>query len=225
MNRWIAPAAAGLVALAGAGWYLAAPAGQGGAAGLPLIPAANAQSAEVDTSVVTEMVLGAEDAPVEVIEYSSFTCPHCATFHNGGVYDRLKADYIDEGLVRWTYREVYFDKYGMWASMIARCGGEESFFGIVDMIYDTQDDWARAGSDADIAGELRRLALMAGLESDEVEACLTDGDRLRALVEWYRGNAEEHGIESTPSFVIDGRTYNNMSYAEFAEILDDRIDE
>ena len=86
------------------------------------------------------MTLGAEDAPVEVIEYASFTCPHCANFHET-VFDQLKANYIDTGKVKFTYREVYFDKYGMWASLIARCGDDpDRFFGITDMLYSTQDE-------------------------------------------------------------------------------------
>lgn len=196
-------------------------------ADLALPGAANAQGAEADGAdlsvTVQEMVLGAEDAPVEVIEYASFTCPHCASFH-ADVFEEIKENYVDTGKVRFVYREVYFDKYGMWASLVARCGGnQDRFFGITDMIYDTQSDWARAGSDAAIAEGLRKIGRIAGLGNDELEACLTDGDKLRALVEWYQGNAEEDEISSTPSFVIDGELYSNMNYGDFAEILDAKL--
>ena len=97
------------------------------------------------------------DAPVEVVEYASFTCPHCANFHDT-VYDQLKANYIDTGKIKFTYREVYFDKYGMWGSMIARCEPTR-FFGISDLLYDEQADWARAGSDGAIADALRKIGL------------------------------------------------------------------
>jgi protein-disulfide isomerase len=60
---------------------------------------------------VKDFSLGPADAKVEVIEYASFTCPHCAAFH-ADVYPKLKADYIDTGKIKFTYREVYFDKYG-----------------------------------------------------------------------------------------------------------------
>jgi protein-disulfide isomerase len=223
MKRSIS-AAALAVAILGGGWWFA---GQGSGTGpqIALPGAAVAQeSAEIDISTVTEMTQGDADAPVEVIEYASYTCPHCATFHQN-VYPQLKEDYVDTGKVKFTYREVYFDKYGMWASLVARCGGEERFFGITDMIYDTQSEWSRAGSDAAIAEELRKIGRMAGLDGDRLESCLTDSTKLRTLVEWYRENAEEHGIRATPSFVIDGETYSNMGYAEFAEILDERLGE
>ena len=210
MTRTVLTAALALAVLMGAG-----PA--------PLQPAALAAQ-EAEAPAVVEMTKGDPEAPVEVIEYASYTCPHCATFHQN-VLPQLEEDYIDPGRVHFTYREVYFDKYGMWASMIARCGGAERFFGITDLIYDAQSDWARAGSDMAVAGELRRIARLAGLGEEQVEACLSDADKLRSLVAWYQENAEEHGIQSTPSFVIDGETYQNMSYAEFTEVLDEALGE
>jgi protein-disulfide isomerase len=211
--------------VAGAGWWVAGTTGQaptinGQAIALP--GAANAQESAAADVTIQEMVLGAEDAPVEIIEYASFTCPHCATFHKG-VFKDLKADYIDTGKVKFTYREVYFDRYGLWGSLVARCGGEDRFYGIAEMIYDTQGEWSRAGSEAAIADELRKIGRIAGLENDQLEACLSNGDKARGLIEWYQANAEEHGISSTPSFVIDGTTYSNMSYGEFQEIIDDKL--
>ena len=79
--------------------------------------AASAEEASEEIKPIAEMVQGDLNAPIEIIEYASFTCPHCATFH-ADVYPKLKINYIDKGLVRFVYREVYFDKYGMWASMI-----------------------------------------------------------------------------------------------------------
>ena len=94
---------------------------------------------DVDTSGITEMVHGRCERAVTMIEYASFTCPHCATFHNGP-FKQLKADYIDTGKVKFIYREVYFDRPGLWASMVARCGGQEKFFGIADLIYKGQSN-------------------------------------------------------------------------------------
>ena len=69
----------------------------------------------------TDHVLGDPKAPITLIEYASFTCPHCANFHAKN-FAKLKSEYIDTGKVNFTYREVYFDRYGLWAAMIARCG-------------------------------------------------------------------------------------------------------
>lgn len=186
----------------------------------PFAGAANAQEAgEIDTSSIVEMTLGAEDAPVTIIEYASYTCPHCATFH-AGPYKQLKADYIDTGKVKFIYREVYFDRFGLWASMVARCAGPDRFFGVTDLIYEGQSSWTRAGGPTEIVDELRKIGRLAGLESEQLEACLQDGQKAQTLVAWYQENAEEHGIDSTPSFIVNGRKVSNQSYADFAALIE-----
>lgn len=177
---------------------------------------------DVDTSLVQEMALGDADAPVTVIEYASFTCPHCATFHQT-VFQELKENYVDTGKVRFIYRDVYFDRPGLWAAMVARCAGPERFFGLTSELYRQQAQWARQESAADIAQQLRRIGLTAGLEADAIEACLSDEEKARAMTAVWEANAAEHGIRSTPSFVINGTTYSNMSYDDFAALIDDEI--
>jgi protein-disulfide isomerase len=220
----ILPAAALAAIVAGGGWWFTKSQPAPGMTELNQITQAASDGAgEVDMSQVVEMTMGAVDAPVEVVEYASYTCPHCASFHQS-VFKQIKENYIDTGKVRFTYREVYFDKYGMWASLIARCD-ESKFFGITDLIYKGQADWARAGSDAAIADELRKIGLLAGLGADQLDQCLSDGDKLRALVTWYQENATKDGIRSTPSFVIDGQIVSNMSYADFSAELDKRLNQ
>jgi len=193
---------------------------------LPLIPQpANAQeAAAADTGElpeVLEMSLGDPDAPVQMIEYASFTCPHCRTFHENSL-PRLKADYIETGQVHFISREVYFDRFGLWAGLVARCAGPERYFGIVDMIYAQQSEWTR-GAPAEVAGNLRRIGLTAGLTNEMLDQCMTDAAMAQAMVETYEGFREEHDISGTPSFVIDGEMYSNMSYEDLSAILDERI--
>ena len=67
-----------------------------------------------------DMIIGRDSAKVTVVEYASFTCPHCATFHRE-VFPKLKEEYLDTGKVKFIYREVYFDAPGLWAGLLARC--------------------------------------------------------------------------------------------------------
>ena len=183
----------------------------------------SAEEVSEEIKPIAEMVQGDEDAPIEMIEYASFTCPHCATFH-ADVYPELKVNYIDKGLVKFIYREVYFDKYGMWASMIARCAGPDKFFGMTDQIYRKQSVWARAESDVAIVTELRKIGLLAGLDETQLGQCLQDGVKLRALVEWYSENAKRDEIKSTPTLVINGEKHSNQSYEKLTEILDEILE-
>lgn len=190
----------------------------------PSIGELNAQEAgEIDTSRVLEMSMGDADAPVTVIEYASFTCPHCRSFHENA-FGPLKANYIDTGKVRFIYREVYFDKFGLWAAMVARCGGEMRYFGIADLLYEQQPEWiSRDQSEAQIVENLRAIGRTAGISDDELDACLSDGDMAQAMVAVYQQNAEADDISSTPSFVIDGTKHANMSYEDMSAILDEKL--
>ncbi|MCJ7871074.1 DsbA family protein [Marinovum sp. 2_MG-2023] len=221
MKRLIPAALLAIVLVAGGGWWLM---NQG--AGQSAVPAgaldAQESAEDVDTSSIIEMVQGAADAPVTVIEYASYTCPHCANFH-ANQYKDLKSDYIDTGKVKFIFREVYFDRYGLWASMVARCGGTERFFGITDLIFKGQQSWVSAGEPAAIVEELRKIGRLAGLNNDQLESCLQDADQAQTLVAWYQKNGEADEITGTPSFIIDGEKYSNMPWNEFKSVLDEKL--
>lgn len=225
MTKLLPVAALAVALAAGGGWLFLQQTAAPSDTQTRLLGSAAAQDAEVDTSTVIEMVQGDPEASVEVIEYASYTCPHCASFH-ANQYQQLKENYIDPGLIRFVYREIYFDRPGLWASMIARCGGELRFFGITNMIYEQQSEWLAGGQDPNLIVEnLRRIGLTAGLSAEQIDACMQDGENAQNLVAWFEQNAEAHGVRSTPSFVIDGELYSNMSYDDFAALLDEKLAE
>ncbi|MGR3616923.1 MAG: DsbA family protein [Paracoccaceae bacterium] len=191
----------------------------------PLVASAAAQeAAEVDTSTIVEMVQGNPEASVTLIEYASYTCPHCKNFHSE-TYPQLKKDFIDTGKIKFVYREVYFDRYGLWASMIARCAGTpEKFFGITDLIYEQQAEWTRAGGATEIVDALRKIGAVAGVDKDQMEACLQDGTKAQTLVAWYQEHAEADGIESTPSFVLNGTKIANQSYDSLKALIEAELE-
>jgi protein-disulfide isomerase len=186
--------------------------------------AASPLRAEGDAALAPDMELGNPEAKVTLIEYASFTCPHCAAFH-AEVLPRLRADYIDQGLVRFVYREVYFDRYGLWAAMVARCGGPERFFGLADMIYDGQQDWARAGTPADVAEGLRRIGRVAGLDDATLDACLTDQAMAEALVAKFESQTTADEVQSTPTLIINGVKHSNMPYDDLRALIDTALAE
>ncbi|MEO0386327.1 MAG: DsbA family protein [Pseudomonadota bacterium] len=173
---------------------------------------------------VVEMSKGDASAPIEVVEYASFTCPHCASFHTD-VYPQIRANFIETGKVRFVMREVYFDKYGLWAGMLARCGGEMRYFGIVDMIFVEQNRWlAPRPDDRGVIAELFSLGRRAGLTDDQMDACMNDQAFAEALVAEYQRNAEADNVRGTPSFKVNGRMVSNMGYAEFASVLNAELE-
>lgn len=195
------------------------------AALLPLSASAQ-EAAATDTPAVeiTDFSLGSADAPVKITEYASFTCPHCANFH-ANVWPQLKSEYIDTGKVQFTYREVYFDRYGLWAAMVARCGGEMRYFGIVDMLFGQQKEWAASNDPNVVVGNLRTIGKAAGLDDATLDNCLKDGAKAEAMVAHFEKNMEADSVEGTPTFIIDGEKHSNMSFADMKSIIDAKLAE
>ena len=207
------------VALGGYLWQGSAPE----TAGSTLVSTAFAQDADApatdaEPAAVIDMTLGNPDADVTLIEYASFTCIHCANFHNNS-WDQLKADFIDSGKIKFVYREVYFDRFGLWAGMLARCQGPVKYFGIADLLYERRDDWLLK-SDAEIADGLRRIGRIAGMNDETINACLADSAKAKALVAEYQKNKDGDGVESTPSFLINGKNVRNPGYSALKELIE-----
>ena len=106
------------------------------------------------------------------------------------------------------------------AGITARCGdgAEGRYFGIVEILYEQQRDWAGGSSDSQEIGKT------AGLTDADLDTRFTDGDRAQALYALYLQNAEADGVRSTPSLVIDGKLHGNMSYAELKALIDEALD-
>ena len=184
----------------------------------PFFNFALAESNNQDNNKIVSMFLGDKEAPVLVIEYASFTCPHCATFHIE-ILPKLKADYINSGKVLLEYREVYFDGPGLWAGLLARCQGNQKYFPMIDLIYRKQKDWARGNRDEIING-LLSVGRQSGLTDEKSKMCMEDSTLAEKLIEIFKKNTTIDGISSTPSFVINGELKQNMSYDELKKIID-----
>jgi protein-disulfide isomerase len=163
--------------------------------------------------------LGSADAKVKMVEYASFTCPHCAAFHDT-TFKQLKTDYIDTGKVHFTLREVYFDRYGLWAALIARCGGEMKYFGIHDMLFSKQKEWAASEDPMQVVENLKTIGRSAGLEDAAMDACLNDQPTAEALIKQFQTNFEADGVEGTPTLFINGAKHSNMAYDELKAIIE-----
>ena len=174
------------------------------------------------TPEVAEMTIGKDDAPVTLVEYAMFTCPHCAAF-NQEVLPQIKANYIDTGKVKLVFREVYFNKPSLWAAMIARCAPADRYFGIADLIFQRQMDWAAATDENAMVQKLMSIGRQAGMTNDQMNACLNDRAMAEALVASYQKHAADDGVDATPMFLINGVKVDNMPYEELAKKLDEAL--
>lgn len=174
-----------------------------------------------ETGAAAEMVMGADDAPVTVIEYASVTCPHCADFHED-VFPALKEKYIDTGKVKFVFREFPTapQMLSLAGSMIARCAAEKSgpdaYFVVLDALFKTQRTWISESAKS----ELTKIASQAGMDESAFNACLARQDLADVIDRRVREAQDQFSISATPSFVIDGKVEQVRTVEDFETRLD-----
>lgn len=149
-----------------------------------------------------DMAMGApEGAKVTVVEYASVTCPHCAAWQEQ-VWPQFKAKYVDTNKVRYVFRELPTPPANVAVAgfMVARCAGEDKYFDVVHAIMESQEEW-RAGVNP--RDTLFRVGNGAGLSNEQISACITDPENLKAADERARA-AMAAGVSGTPAFFVNG---------------------
>ena len=153
------------------------------------------------------------------MEYASFTCPHCATFHKE-IFPQLREQYIDTGKVKFIYREVYFDAPGLWGGLLARCVGPEKYFGIVDLLYKKQSKWASGSTEKEILNELFSIGRQVGMEDEQINKCMQNKEKSLKMIDAYLENSKIDKITSTPSLVINGKLLKPNNFGDLAVEID-----
>lgn len=195
-------------------------------AALPAIARAQAPAAGADRPAtdaapdprLTPRYLGSEDAKVQVIELFSLTCSHCAAFSRETL-PKVKTELIDTGKVRLQFIDFPLDQLALRAAMVARALPPERYEPFVVTLLATQDRWA-FNRRADPKEELGKLAALAGMSAATFDATWTDEAFARAILERQLTAEKEWNVNSTPSFVIDGKTTAGaIGYDRFAELV------
>jgi protein-disulfide isomerase len=170
-------------------------------------------------NIYQDMVKGNSDAKVTIVEYASFTCPHCATFHKE-IFPQLREQYIDTGKVKFIYREVYFDAPGLWGGLLARCVSPEKYFGIVDLLYKKQSKWASGSTEKEILNELFSIGRQVGMEDEQINKCMQNKEKSLKMIDAYLENSKIDKITSTPSLVINGKLLKPNNFGDLAVEID-----
>lgn len=175
-------------------------------------------------------LIGNPRARVKLIEYASYTCPHCAEFANQSALV-LKDRMIRSGDVSLEFRHVVFNALDLGAVVLARCTGPRGFATTTARLYATQGKWLPRGAAwgqanaQRLAGQpparqLRALIdgagltpLATGLTSAQIDACLTD------IAEINRITAMQGQIDGTPTFFLNGQRVAPNDWAQLQPLL------
>lgn len=193
----------------------AADAARVGIAQAPAAPAAPAAPRQENG----DMVMGAADAPVTIIEYASLTCPHCARFH-AETLPKLKESYVDTGKVKYVFRDFPLDRVALTAAMVARCAGPSRYFGFLDVFFRQQAQWAAGNDPQKMVDSLKRLARLGGMSEAQFDACIQNREVQDAILAQRLGGEKEFGVSSTPTLIINGRKHAGaLSFEEIEKAI------
>jgi protein-disulfide isomerase len=178
-------------------------------------------------------VMGDPKAKVRLVEYLSYTCPHCAHFTDESAVP-IKRDYVAKGLVSVEVRHAVRDSYDFAATLVARCGGAAKFFGTTEIIMAAQPQWTAkaqgfAASDGERVAKLSMndglKAIARGLGFDvmltarrikpaQMDVCLSDAKVQQIVGNMAKEAWEVRKIPGTPAFLINGQgTITTISWA------------
>ena len=102
--------------------------------------------------------------------------------------------------------------------MLARCAGDERWYPMVDMFYQTQEGWARSDKPLDA---LARSTQMTGMSRTDFDACLKDENLFRNVMAIRERAASQFGVDGTPTFFVNGeKKVGALSLDEFSAVID-----
>lgn len=157
------------------------------------------RAAEVDMAAALKPRFeGSPDARLTMIEYSSLTCPHCATFHTD-ILPKIRETYIETGKLKLEMRDFPLDQYALRAAAMARCAPESRYFPLMDMLFKQQSKWTRA---TDPIAAIKQIGRLAGIGAEQADACMTNEALLDGILKIRLGGQQDHDVSSTPTFVI-----------------------
>lgn len=159
--------------------------------------------------------IGNPDAPVTILEFSSLSCPHCASFHSGALSD-LKKDYVDTGKVQFIFRDFPLNAPAVSASLLLKCVPLTERYDFMEMLFNQQAEWA---FDASYQTKLQQYAALIGIGTEKADTCMNDAPAEEAMFSTMRAGNAQYEVQSTPTFIIqpgDEKLIGAQPYGEFS---------
>ena len=170
---------------------------------------------------IKPLIKSYEENSVDIIEFSSFSCSHCAAFHNETLQELKESDVYKN--INFYLIDFPLNQAAFYATIVANCnkGIRASY---VDSVYENYDVWTKASSGEEIIELLNSYGLQHGLGDEELQSCLKDENSHNELLSLQVDAQNIFGVESTPTFLINGeKVQGNRPASEFIKIINKKL--
>jgi protein-disulfide isomerase len=172
---------------------------------------------------------GNPNAAVKLIEYGSYSCPHCRDFSAESAQEVHTM--VNSGKLSYEYRTYIRDPIDMMVAVLAHCGGAEPFFPLSEQLFENQTAMmtkVQAMGDANYSATIakplnERFVLLAqasglidfvkqrGMSETTAKQCLSDGKTIEALAKQVQDYNDKYKIQGTPSLYLNGTFVENVA--------------
>lgn len=202
----------------------------------PLVAAPRVWTGVATPAAKGSYVIGNPAARVRLIEYVSYSCPHCAHFARESAAV-LRGRMIASGSLSLEVRSAVHDRYDLVAAMLARCSGPALFPKLHEALFARQDEWLKRAVDFDSANGQRlalygpaaqyralaqgagldEIARAAGMTQAAIDRCLADPAVADAVI--ARAGAIDSRVTGTPAFELNGKLIDGVFWAQLEPML------
>lgn len=214
----------GKIAALAAAVALGAPAAAAGKPQPSARPAAQANwNATVSRTAEGGFLLGNPAAGVKLVEFVSYTCPHCAHFEKEAA-DQLRIGFVQQGKGSVEIRPFVRDPVDLAATLLTRCGPQSRFFLRHTMFMRQQDKWLQPLANpsptqrqrwftGDLPTRMRNIAndfgfypmmRTLGVDRPVADRCLGNTALADQLARQTQDSQTRLSIGGTPSFMVNG---------------------
>ncbi len=139
--------------------------------------------------------------PIEVVVFSSLTCPHCAIFHQEN-YKHIQK-YLEQGHIKYEFRDVLADNLSFLVTVLSWCLGKERRSQVIHTIFTHYDDWISARDPLDTLKQI--LEKEYNVQRAHMDTCLKDEKLSDEIIKIMMESLEKDKIEGTPTIIINGQ--------------------
>lgn len=182
---------------------------------------------------------GNPNAPIQLVEYGSRTCPTCGRFAIEGV-EPLRQKYISTGKVSYEFRD--FPLHGapdLALALLNQCVGTDAFFPVLDQMFASQAAFGEklnalpegfqqqlqtmtppqaAAAMADAMGAVE-FVKQRGVPEAKARQCLADQATIKSIADVMADASNNRGVQGTPTFFINGKQVDAAMWSQVETAL------